>query len=247
MSSLSFSQYSTALECLRKYKLLYVDKLRIDGPESGDLHFGSALHMGINTLLQGGTLESAHQQFSIYWASLADQPMVYGRFTHSPLGDMGMRFLSNFDMRFKDKFKLEFAEERLYAEYDGIKVEGTPDFVGTYDGVFTLADFKTSSQNYDPAKIQVSIQLYLYSYLYQQKTGRLPDQIMYFVFNKALGSIQKPLTQPVTEKTMRKVLDEFAAYASIIHESTYPKNLNNCFNWGRKCEYFDKCLSLIHI
>jgi len=240
MNSWSYSSYSSALQCLRKYKLCYIDKIVPEGSQSSDLVFGSAIHSAINSCLTG---QDGLATFELYWNSYREKDVEYGRFNWEQFSTIGSGFIRKFAKFHAPKYGLEFAEKRLYAEYRGIRLEGTPDFYGKYDGRSSLRDFKTSSRNYESAKSQVALQLYLYAYLYRSNNPTATiDTLGYTVFNKSTGSIQD-LTWDFDEKTMYDMLDNLASYVTIgfNNNSIYPKNYNACLDYNRKCQYWALC------
>lgn len=247
MTGWSYSGYSTAVQCLRKYKYAYVDKIVPEGPDSGDLLFGSALHSAINACLTG---QDGSATFEIYWNSYRDKEIEYGRFRWDDLAQIGSGFIRKFFKYHAPKYELKFAEKRLFANYKGVKFEGTPDFYGNYSGRTSLRDFKTSGRNYEPAKATCALQLYLYAYLLLQNgVCETPLQSLgYTVFNKGTGSIQD-LTWDFHEKDMYKALEDLVSYckgidshnSGLVKGDWYPRNLNACLDYSRKCPYFSKC------
>lgn len=238
MSSWSYSAYSSAIQCLRKYKLCYVDKLVPEGPESGDLVFGSALHSAINAVLTG---EDGAGTFELYWSSYQNKEVEYGRFKWAELAKIGAEFIRKFVKMHASKYELRFAESRLYSSYRGILLEGTLDYYGLYSGRHALRDFKTSARNYDAEKADCALQLYLYAYLAIKNNIGVPETLGYTVFNKATGSIQD-LTWDFKEEAMIKALDDMVDYCSNVDSrQTFPRNLNSCLDYNRKCQYYDIC------
>lgn len=245
--SWSYSAYSSAISCLRKFKYCYVDKIIPEGQDSGDLVFGSALHSAINACLTG---QDGAATFEIYWESYKEKGVEYGRYKWEELAKLGSEFIRKFVKYHASKYNLQFAEQRLYGEYKGIKLEGTPDFFGSHNGRASLRDFKTSGRNYETEKGECALQLYLYAYLYliNNPTTRI-DTLGYTVFNKGTGSIQD-LTWEFNESKMYDALDNMVSYcinfdlegvSSDKKVSTYPKNYNACMDYSRKCQYWDKC------
>ncbi len=245
--SWSYSAYSSAVTCLRKFKLCYVDKIVVDGPESSDLIFGSALHSAINAVLTGADGQAT---FELYWLSYKDKDVTYGRFDWKQLANLGAEFIRKFQKLHAPRYTIEFAEKRLYGEYRGVRCEGTLDYYGLYDSNMSLRDFKTSGRNYEFDKAYCALQLYLYAYLYKQNfpAARI-DTLGYTVFNKGTGSIQD-LTWDFDEKRMYEALDNLVNYAYILGPNgisdpklnmNYPKNYNSCLDYNRKCQFFDKC------
>jgi hypothetical protein len=230
--------HSTALQCLKKYKLIFIDKLNQPGQTSGDMTFGSALHEGINATLTGG---DGQQTFDVYWDLYKEKELDYGRYKWKELKTLGEQFLRKFANFHAHKYKLVFAEQRLFGEYKGVKLEGTPDFYGDYNGSTSLRDFKTSGSNYMATKGNTALQLYLYAYLYQANTGRYPGTLGYTVFNKGLGSIQD-LTWDFHERDMYTALDSMVEYTKIVDgQQAFPMNYNACHDYNRVCPYFEVC------
>lgn len=240
--SWSYSHFSLALQCLRKFKYVAIDRLTPEY-ESGDLAFGSALHAALNAALEGGDGVGV---FQVYWSTYKDKPLQYGRFKWQDLENLGLQFTSKFKKAYQSRFKLHTAEKRLFATYKGIKLEGTPDALAEFDGTMTLLDFKTSGMRYEAEKAKISLQLYLYAYLCIQSLKVTPAQIMYLPFLKATGGIQNPVIEPFKEEDMYAALDEMVEYIKLqpvedLAGSKYPKNQNQCLGYGRKCEYWDQC------
>lgn len=235
----SYSIYSTFSQCMRKGRLLYVDKLVVPGLESGDMCFGSALHSAINSVLNG---DDGEITFEIYWNSYEGKELTYGRFKWAELRDLGLNFISKFTRLHAKKYQLEQAEVRLYAEYRGVKLEGTADFIGLYNGRRSLRDFKTSGYNYPKEKADVALQLYLYSFLAISNSLKAPETLGYDVFVKGTGSIQT-LSWEFDEKRMYEMLDGMVDHINLIQMDAmhdYPKNPNACL-YPSKCPFFSTC------
>lgn len=235
--SWSYSQYSAALKCLRYFKLVYIDKIQSLQPESGDLAFGSSLHSSINSSLTNGDAESV---FSIYWDSYKNKGLQYGRFNWSQLKELGLNFISKFERLHRKHYEFEFGETRLYAEYKGVRFEGTPDFYGLYRGKRSLRDFKTSGYNYDKGKSDVALQVSLYTYLCIQNGMKTPETQGYTVFSKGTGSIQD-LTWDFSERLMHEHLDSVVEYLALMDKDRYPKNMNSCIMGSLKCSMWEVC------
>lgn len=235
--SWSYSMYSQAMNCLNCFHKQYVLGQKPEGPESIDLAFGSALHSAINGALTG---EDGLELFKLYWGSYKDKPLQTGRFKYDTLSDTGERLVSRFVGRYADRFQLVAAEQRLHAEYKGVKLNGQFDFYGNLDGVLTLADFKTSAYNYPEQKKLTALQLNLYAYLAIQNGYKPPTQLCYQVFNKSLVTIQTPMVWTFEEDNMRNMLEDMVTYCRqfevvLTGGGTIPRNPNyqyhqfNCY------------------
>jgi hypothetical protein len=237
MTSWSYSSYSTALQCLRKYKYLYIDKL--SPPQaSGDLAFGSAIHLALNAVLLG---ENGDEVFELYWEVEKTKPLEYSRYLWADLKDLGLNFISKFKRAHAKDFEPVFMEKRLYANYGNIALEGTVDFAGLYRGIPSIVDFKTTAWAYDKEKTDVALQLYLYSYL-AEANGFQSTQLVYFPLVKGSGTIQKPLILTLSHDRRKKALDQLTEYVSMVNkQDSYPENWNSCIIGKSKCPFWNKC------
>jgi hypothetical protein len=236
-TSWSYSSYSSALQCLQKYKYIYVDKIQPE-QDSGDLKFGSAIHSAVNGALEG---EDGEELFKLYWDSFAESPLVYGRFKHDSLSNIGADFMRKFAKFYLPRLKPEIMEVRAYGEYKGMKVEGTLDFYGTLDGVPSLIDWKTTGYAYDKDKALNALQLHLYGYLCLTQHKKAPEQLVYFPFVKSKGSIQEPVIIPFDIGRMHAMLDDMKAYVEGFKQIGLAKNPNSCIMGTMKCPYFNRC------
>jgi hypothetical protein len=236
-NSFSFSDYSALRRCGRYYEKVVIEKLKEPGPEDSNLHFGTALHLGLNASLAA---EDAVSQFKTYWEAIREREMTYDRFDWAALQDLGLRFLATFERKYRPIMKPIELETRLYGEYGDLKLEGTPDAIVEYNGKVTLVDFKTSAYNYDKAKIQNAFQLMLYSYLAETTKGHKIEQIMYLVFNKGTGTIQTPLVRKFDNFETILLLSEMNDYINI-NRNSFGRNPNNCIMGKRKCGFFTEC------
>lgn len=235
-NSISYSEYSAAGSCLRKYMHM-VEKTPMD-LESGDMAFGTALHAGINAILEG---DDGNAVFEALWLMDEDKPLKYSRYKWEALGSMGVEFLRKFKKLQAKKYVIQIAEKRLYSTYKSLRLEGTPDFIGTFEGIRSLRDFKTSAYSYPEEKIDTALQLYVYAYLAIQSEGFVPETLGYDVFNKGTGSIQN-MTWEFSEKKMYAYLDDMDMYVSLwSKQDAYPKNVGACVIGSNTCSYFNSC------
>lgn len=239
--SFSFSEYSAALQCMRKYKLLVVDKVVVPGLESGDMSFGTGIHAGVNALLEGLDGENV---FQMYWEHEGTRELAFSssKFNHEKLMEIGLQMLSKFKRLHLSKYKMIQGETRLYGEYRGIKLEGTPDAIVLYEGKKTLFDFKTTGYSYAKTKIDTSLQLYLYAYLYYMNSGEWVEQIAYLPFVKSTGGIQGPLVKSLSRNTVYRCLDDMVSYIEAMRGlGSFPRNPNSCHMGSIECPYIETC------
>lgn len=235
--SYSYSQISAAYKCNRLYKLLYIDKLESTQEPSGDMEFGTAMHMAIQEVLEGGVGNS----FKAYWSSLDPSKYAWGRYGHKELSDQGERLIERFRRLHAKRYKVKEMETRLFDTSLSINVEGTPDFIGEFDGICSVVDFKTSGYAYSKEKILCSDQLMLYAYLAMAK-GHNVSQLAYIVFVKGV----EPRIQVLTHTfTGRELAQRIANIESICEEldtkEVFHANYNSCLIGTIKCPMFGVC------
>lgn len=237
MTSWSYSKTSCAKSCLRKYKLQYIDAVQPESPHSSDLAFGSAIHVALDAMFNK---DNASLVFQAYWARHGG--LEYYRYNHDTLLSMGLELIRKFQAHHMPKYERWQGETRMYGEYQGHALEGTADFVGLYEGVPTLVDWKTSSNNYDVDRAHISTQLHLYAYLLHTTTSLRVKQLMYVPFVKYTCSIQRPVVVPFDESLMYDHLDNMMSYIKLIDsQHNWPKNSEACTYGTRKCTYTTLC------
>lgn len=233
-----FSKIGDFKMCPRKYKLRHIDGLKVD-EKSGDLEFGTAMHLGLNTLLEGG---NGLEIFNIYWESLNHKDYQWGKFGWEACKDLARTFLTRFERLHLPHLKPYKMEERIHYLIDSVAWEGTPDFVGEYKGKRCILDFKTSGSKYDKRRIDTEEQLTLYSELAKHAWKYNAEELVYMVFVKdfkepSIQVLKKELTSTAQSSTMLNMSETI----SDIKASKFPMNKNNCLMGARECPYFETC------
>lgn len=238
METFRFSAVDTAHKCQTKYKLQYLDKVSIPGLPSIDLEFGTALHAGLNSLLEG---EDGAEVFKVYWETLKGKDFVKARKGWEELKETGEVFLSRFSRLHAKHFKPFKMEERISGRIGGHNFEGTPDFVGDYKGIPSIVDFKTSGYAYPKEKIIVNEQMPLYAELVKQAYKYDVKQLVYFVFIKAEMRIQV-VTVDLTKELLDGALKNVVLLCDeLVGKKVFTKNPHSCMMGSFKCPYFDTC------
>jgi len=235
----NYSALSTAQDCLQKYKYRYIDGIKEPGPESIDLHFGTAMHMGIEAILNGDL--DYQDTFNLYWDSIREQPLSTGAFSWEALKEQSEVFLSRF-VRLHAK---KFGKGDLEITLDNGELFGTPDFIGEYEGVLSVVDFKTSRSAYIKEKISLNEQMKIYAYLYHKKTLAMPVQLVYTVFVKfpepRIQVLKHQITAQDIEEAMLNVRKQIELIKVVDEKKAYTKNTNNCMKGSWKCPYYSMC------
>jgi len=219
-----YSMISTAYECYRKYKHIYIDKIQIE-KESSALLFGTAMHLAIEDLLTGGDGDVV---FIAFWSSIRSKELDYHRFSWEDLLELGKLFIARFRKLHAKKFTPFKLEETIEIPFEGYILQGTPDFIGTYEGKPSIFDWKTSTKKYTHWKIKTNEQMYLYAYLAKEKYGFIPEQIGYKVFIKSEERIQTEIL-PLTDSKLNDMIDNVRLMVrDLANRQTWPRN-PNCY------------------
>lgn len=242
LKSFNYSALTTFRRCKQLYKYLYVDKLTPDVPRSGDMAWGTGMHLGVEGYLEG---EDGLRRFNTYWDIERKANNRYGRYSWEALRDQAQILLPRFERLYLKKFKVFQMEKRLYGTIGQVKVEGTPDFLGEYEGVPTLLDFKTSGYRYPKAKTQISEQLYLYAHLAAQSENYPVKQLVYFVFVKGSAPGIQVLTRKVTDREMGAVLKDLEETVEDVilaqEKQRFTMNRGSCIMGEIRCDFFERC------
>lgn len=247
MNSYNYSAISTYRRCQKLYQHVYVDKLKPEVGPSGDLKFGSAIHIACQSYLEG---DDGIKAFNVFWDMERSNPNQYGRYGWADLKNQGEILLDKFERFHLKKFKVYQTEQRLYGQYLDISLEGTPDFLGEFEGKKSVVDFKTSGSNYHKDKIKVAEQLMLYAYLALTSQHYKVDQLVYFVFVKGpKPSIQTPIILDVRSPLRNRpfafeIEDVYHTVKEITQaqdKNLFAKNRASCIMGSMTCDFFKRC------
>lgn len=245
MRPYNYSGLTLARKCEQLYKYVYLDKLKSTEPMSGDMAFGTAMHLGVGAILEG---EDGVSAFKLFWG--LNKNLRFGRYGQEDLLQQGEILLERFKRLHLKKFKVIEMEKKLEATVDEIVLYGTPDVVGDFNGVPSIIDFKTSGYRYHKDRVLLSEQLYLYAFLWKQLRIQKIEQLVYFVFVKGKTPSIQTLITPFNETICKEILSELLSYCrrldEIEKESGFLKNRGNCIMGEVKCDFFKVCYKEIY-
>lgn len=197
-----------------------------------DIEFGTALHLAIKTMFDGDDHDAI---FLMYWDSIKDKKLHVSRFDWDHLKELGLVFLERFKKLHFKKFKPFKIEQEMLIDFEGHQLQGTADFIGDYEGIPTIADWKTSRSEYKERKILTNEQMYIYAYMAKTLFNFTAEQIVYKVFIKAEERIQT-LKVPLTEAKLNDMIGNVRLMVKdLASKQDFPRN-PNCY-----CTFQDKC------
>jgi hypothetical protein len=234
-----YSELYTYFKCPKLFELTRIKGLSDGSEHNGDLLFGSAIHLAIQDILEGGEGTGV---FEVFIDSLSDD-VVWGKLDKEALLPMGKRLLEIFKEEHKADIVPEHIEQRLEVELNGVKIGGTPDCLGLYKGIPSVIDFKTSAMPYDNIKGFVDAQMPLYAAMAKEIHGFEAKQGVYIVLVK---DPRNPRIQ-VKKQTFdsKFILDRLSntllTFKQIEAMKEFPRNSASCKTWAGLCPLFKEC------
>lgn len=240
MKNFRYSTLGDYNKCPKYYELKHLVGMDDGGDKSGDMFFGSALHLAIQDLFEGGDGQTV---FDVWWETASKKELEYSRYKHDELAEFGKEFIELFKPKmalFKPAHLERKMQMPLTPEYG---FSGTVDFLGEFKGVPSVVDWKTSAMPYTGYKIRCNEQMYGYASLAAHEMGYQAQQAVYVVFIKDHKNprIQVKIV-PLTQEKVTKKLDNIKAICHDIHNrTTYHKNSSQCVIGSRVCRFFNTC------
>lgn len=248
VAHLSYSSVALALECARKWRYRYVDKLV--SPATSSLVVGSALHGTIQTLLlarHGGESPDPAEVFAEQWRKAAAQDVDWGDGADDAR-DEALRLTTHPSVLKVIEALEPFVDEagpvverRLELRVPGVPIPiiGYLDYLGN-DGI--LRDFKTATRPWTPTQLEEQTQPLVYlAAANQMDLPHVPGAFEHVVFVKA----RTPQVQVLrSSRPLGASLWLFSVIRGVwqaIAAGADPPNPKACFAWGRRCEFWDRC------
>jgi len=249
MKVFRYSTLSDAHKCLRFFELKHIKGMDDGSDKSGDMAFGTTIHAAIQDLFEIG---NGTDVFSDLWGAQKNVELEYSRYKWEDLRALGETLISIFRDEHQDKFVPQYLEKRLEtrlartsADGDNLlqfNYHGTVDFLGTFNGIPSVVDWKTSAMPYDRFKIQCNEQMYGYANLAKHCLGFDAQQVVYAV---AIKDMKNPKwqfrTAPLSDKIVQSKIDNIFDTAMSLQQGPYYKNPNQCVVGKRVCPFFNTC------
>lgn len=240
-----YSTLSDSDRCLKYYELRHILGMDNNSDKNADLKFGTSLHLGIQDLFEGGNGLDA---FNILWNSYEEDGLEYSRLRHKDLSNLGNIFIERFERLHLKHFIPAHIEKKMSFNPLGSQyvLSGTPDFLGSYKGVPSVVDWKTSGYAYDKAKLVINEQMPGYMAMAKEAVGYEAQQLVYVVFvkNPKEPRIQVLTKLPTVDK-INSVLENIVARCKDLERRSgskeYPRNPQSCLIGTRKCDFYSVC------
>ena len=119
---------------------------------------------------------------------------------------------------------------------DALKAKGIIDAIETHDGQVRIMDYKTSNHSNEE---EYRLQLAIYTLLYYEKNGRMPDKAGIYFLKDRPKYIE--VDQSLLELA-RKEIELIHRHTQSDHVREYPRTPSKLCKWSTgQCEFFDVC------
>lgn len=265
---LSHSSKNTFIDCSYRYYLHYMRKLRPEEEKSSFI-FGTAIDLGLNTLLETKNITEAIGSFKREWdrvignihnisfskADLEEHLLSEAELkadvkTQSwmSLREKGYIIINEYNEQImpliKNVIKVQLEDSIKNEHGDELTIK--TDFICEWnDGRTILFDNKTSSVKYEADSVATSEQLATYYEALKDKYKI--DACGYIVIPKKTNKKKKPtieikvIIDTVKEETIEKTFQDFETVLTGVKEAKFEKNFDSCMSKYGKCPYYNYC------
>lgn len=241
---LSNSSIQVFLQCKRKYKFTYIDKIN-QGTKTANKHlsFGQSIHAALasfNMITDPAyrTEQNLHNLLRKNWFRVGYQSVEEER----GYGLKALEMLTTYYNNPLDQGKKNLIIEEM------VKRDMNDRFIlcGKLDKVYLrdddsieVVDYKTGNLLEHEDEFKVDIQLSIYVLLAEKKLGRYPKTVSYYYL-----SSNRKITREITEENIEEIIGFiWGVYEEIARETQYPCTPTSyCTS---SCDYFELCDSLV--
>ncbi len=261
----SASSINTFKQCKRKYYYQYILKL----PTSSNIHQvrGNIAHSTLESFYDINVQEfnednyvqkfqeAVQRLFLFHWnlkqpelkkiQLTADQEMFYFEETMLMLMNWCNHFLEKMSETMREK-KIGVPEALNYLtplreqEYssESLSVRGFIDAIHHYDDQVHIIDYKTNSDF--EVKDSIKLQLAMYSLMYHEKHGKLPDKLGVFFLRHKLKLMK--VNQEMLESALRDIQAIHEHTSRTEKQEEYPQTTGRLCKWSSgQCDFFEQC------
>lgn len=250
LEHLSYSSIALWLECPRKFRFRYLD--RLPSPTTPSLAFGSAFHSTVARVLcewYAGNTPDLPSVWSEEWTKTLESSNIEwdGELPEQVVND-GIRLFGHRETQdvlarlhpYEDQYGL-FVERRIELHVPGVPVPviGFVDLL-TADGL--VHDFKTASRAWTQEQAEQEAQpLYYLAALNQAGIPHRVGQFRHVVLVKTRTPQVLQLDSLHHPSEMFWLFDVIRCVWGAIERELFPPNPKACFGWGRRCEFYQQC------
>ncbi|HLD04774.1 MAG TPA: PD-(D/E)XK nuclease family protein [Candidatus Nanoarchaeia archaeon] len=246
----SHSKLGTFEQCKYKYKLQYLDKIKVDIPDTIESYMGRQVHAALEKLykdLQHEKMDSKEEilsHFEMLWEKeWSDKVLNNTEYSKENYKDLGKRFVAEYYDHYKpfNQVRTLGLETEDYLQLDGAQYSVRIDRLACdNEGNYYVCDYKTNKKLKAQEELDEDRQLAMYSLWVKQrfKDAKKVKLIWYFLaFDKEM----------ISERSEEQLLALKQSTEALIHEVEncveFPTNVNPLCNW---CVYKSICPAWKH-
>lgn len=247
MATFSHSKIQTFSQCRYKYKLQYIDKIKVSVPNTIEAHLGSCVHSALEKLyldLKHGHLDTSDdiiKHFSITWEKTYTEDILIndGRYSKEDYFNLGLRFILDYYKHYHpfDNLRTIDLETQDFLDLtDGDKYHVRIDRLSTdSDGNYYVCDYKTNNSLKTRDDLDKDTQLAMYSIWVRD---RYPDAKKVFLVWHFLAFDKEIVIEKIGPEleSIRKDIERKIVLIKDCKE--FPTSRSSLCNW---CLYKDIC------
>lgn len=176
---------------------------------------------------------------------VADDQTVLENFTYwTSLKRKGLMFLEEYEKNIMPQIEEVFAIQKHVILPDGkASLVGVIDFIASFvdePGVKYIVDNKTSGKPYPKDAVSTSDQLHIYAE--HEELHNAAFIVMEKKIRKRDPKVRINIVKgKINESQLNNTFDKVTNIFNNIKDEKFEKNWDSCWNYGKKCPYFDYC------
>ena len=250
MASYSHTKLGTFQQCKYKYKLQYIDKVKVDVPTTIEAFMGSLVHKALEKLYRDlkfqkiNTKQELLDFFEKEWQGNWDDNILIAKYSKENYKEMGKRFIGDYYEHYKpfDKWKtIELETEYKLPLSNGnfyhIRIDR---LACDNEGNYYVCDYKTNNKLKLQEELDEDRQLAMYSIWVKNnfKDCKSVKLVWYFL------AFDKEMISERNDEQLNKLKEETEDFIKEIEScNNFPTNVTPLCEW---CVYKQICPSWKH-
>src|SRR3989344_2828349 len=250
----SHSKISTYEQCPYKYKLSYIDKIKVDIPTTIEAFMGSVVHQALEQLykdkqyrkrISKATLLKFYRE--LWERTYSSDILIVKNISAQNYQKMGEKYLSDYYEKYKPFEEitiLGLETQDTLTLPDGNKYHVRIDKFGYKDDIYYVCDYKTNLSMKNQEEVDADRQLAMYSIWVKDKFKDAKKVILKWhmlAFNKEITSERN---EEQLEKLQKEVITQIQEIEEATKENDFPTNTTKLCDY---CLYKSKCPSFKHL